>query len=49
VVPNGIPLSKNHHAAFDARLIGIDPTIGCTCQTDCSDGWIGPMLEVLKS
>jgi len=24
VVPNGIPLSKIHHAAFDAHLIGID-------------------------
>ena len=25
IVPNGIPLSKIHHAAFDANLIGIDP------------------------
>ena len=25
VVPNGLPLSKIHHAAFDAHLIGIDP------------------------
>jgi putative restriction endonuclease len=25
VVPNGITLSKIHHAAFDAHLIGIDP------------------------
>jgi putative restriction endonuclease len=25
VVRNGIPLSKIHHAAFDAHLIGIDP------------------------
>jgi putative restriction endonuclease len=25
VVQNGIPLSKIHHAAFDANLIGIDP------------------------
>jgi putative restriction endonuclease len=25
VVPNGLPLSKIHHAAFDANLIGIDP------------------------
>jgi putative restriction endonuclease len=25
VVPNGPPLSKVHHAAFDANLIGIDP------------------------
>jgi putative restriction endonuclease len=25
IVANGIPLSKIHHAAFDAHLIGIDP------------------------
>jgi putative restriction endonuclease len=25
VVPNGVPLSKMHHAAFDAHLIGINP------------------------
>jgi hypothetical protein len=25
VIPNGIPLLKIHHAAFDAHLIGIDP------------------------
>lgn len=25
IVPNGIPLSKIHHAVFDAHLIGIDP------------------------
>ena len=25
IVPNGIPLSKIYHAAFDAHLIGIDP------------------------
>jgi putative restriction endonuclease len=25
VVTNGLPLSKLHHAAFDANLIGIDP------------------------
>jgi putative restriction endonuclease len=24
IVPNGLPLSKVHHAAFDANLIGID-------------------------
>jgi putative restriction endonuclease len=25
MVPNGVPLSKIRHAAFDAHLIGIDP------------------------
>jgi putative restriction endonuclease len=27
VVSNGLPLSKMHHAAFDANLIGIDPDL----------------------
>ena len=31
VVPNGIPLSKIHHAAFDAHLIGIDPGLSAAC------------------
>jgi putative restriction endonuclease len=31
VVPNGIPLSKIHHAAFDAHLIGIDPDYRVAC------------------
>jgi putative restriction endonuclease len=25
VISNGLPLTKLHHAAFDAHLIGIDP------------------------
>ena len=25
VISNGVPLTKIHHAAFDAHLIGIDP------------------------
>jgi hypothetical protein len=25
IVSNGLPLTKLHHAAFDAQLIGIDP------------------------
>lgn len=48
VVPNGLPLSKIHHAAFDAHLIGIDADYRLhvserlLCQKD------GPMLEALK-
>ena len=48
VVPNGIPLSKIHHAAFDAHLVGIDPDYRLhvaerlLVQTD------GPMLKALK-
>ncbi|MHB1565227.1 MAG: HNH endonuclease [Acidiferrobacter sp.] len=48
VVPNGILLSKIHHAAFDAHLIGIDPDYKLHV-SDCllvqNDG---PMLEALK-
>lgn len=48
IVPNGIPLSKIHHAAFDAHLIGIDPD----CHLHVSDRLLnqndGPMLEALK-
>lgn len=48
VVPNGIPLSKIHHAAFDAHLIGIDPDF----RLHVSDRLLvqndGPMLESLK-
>ncbi len=48
VVPNGLPLSKIHHAAFDSHLIGIDPDYRLhiserlLCQSD------GPVLEALK-
>jgi putative restriction endonuclease len=35
VVPNGIQLSKIHHAAFDAHLIGIDPDYGCMFPKGC--------------
>lgn len=48
VVPNGLPLSKIHHAAFDAHLIGIDPDR----QIHVSDRLLvqhdGPILESLK-
>lgn len=45
IVPNGLPLSKVHHAAFDANLIGIDPDF----QVHVSDALLsindGPMFE----
>lgn len=48
VVQNGIPLSKIHHAAFDAHLIGID----ADCGIHVSDRLLlqkdGPILEALK-
>jgi putative restriction endonuclease len=48
VVPNGIPLSKIHHAAFDAHLIGIDPDYLLHVAEKLLGQKDGPMLEALK-
>jgi putative restriction endonuclease len=48
VVSNGIPLSKIHHAAFDAHLIGIDPDYRLHVSPRLLAQKDGPMLEVLK-
>lgn len=48
VVPNGIPLSKIHHAAFDAHLIGIDPDYQLHVSKRLLGQTDGPMLEALK-
>jgi putative restriction endonuclease len=48
VVPNGIPLSKTHHAAFDAHLIGIDPDFRVHVSARLLDLNDGPMLDALK-
>ena len=48
VVPNGIPLSKIHHAAFDAHLIGIDPDYRLHVSERLRIQKDGPMLEALK-
>ncbi len=48
VVPNGIPLSKIHHAAFDAHLIGIDPDYRLHVSDRLLGQKDGPMLEALK-
>lgn len=48
IVPNGIPLSKIHHAAFDAHLIGIDPDYRLHVSDRLLDQNDGPMLEALK-
>lgn len=47
-VPNGIPLSKIHHAAFDAHLIGIDPDYRVHVAERLRSQNDGPMLEALK-
>ena len=48
IVPNGIPLSKIHHAAFDAHLIGIDPDYRLHVSDRLLDQNDGPMLNALK-
>lgn len=48
VVPNGIPLTKIHHAAFDAHLIGIDPDYKLHVSDRLLGQNDGPMLEALK-
>lgn len=48
IVPNGIPLSKIHHAAFDAHLIGIDPDFRLHVSQRLLRQTDGPMLEALK-
>ena len=48
VVPNGLPLSKIHHAAFDAYLIGIDPDYRVHVSDRLLEQHDGKMLEALK-
>jgi putative restriction endonuclease len=48
VVSIGIPLSKIHHAAFDAHLIGIDPDYRLHVSDRLLTQNDGPMLDALK-
>jgi putative restriction endonuclease len=48
IVRNGIPLSKIHHAAFDAHLIGIDADFGIHVSERLLDLRDGPTLEALR-
>jgi putative restriction endonuclease len=48
IVPNGLPLSKIHHAAFDAHLIGIDPEYRIHVSERLLSRRDGPLLEALK-
>jgi putative restriction endonuclease len=49
VIPNGIPLSKLHHAAFDAHLIGIDPDYRVHVSERLLDQHDGPILQALTA
>jgi len=48
LVENGIPLSKIHHAAFDAHLLGIDADYRIHVSDRLLIQRDGPMLESLK-
>lgn len=45
IVPNGLPLSKLHHAAYDAHLIGIDADGVVHVSERLLDMHDGPLLE----
>jgi putative restriction endonuclease len=45
VVRNGLALCKIHHAAFDARIVGIRPDLGVEVRPDLLAEIDGPMLR----
>src|SRR5262249_55753263 len=49
IISNGLPMSKIHHAAFDAHLIGIDPDRRIHVSDRLLELKDGPMLEALKA
>ena len=49
IVPNGLPLSKLHHAAFDAHLIGVDPDYRIHVSRKLLVQRDGPTLEAMKA
>jgi putative restriction endonuclease len=50
IIPNGLPLTKIHHAAFDANLIGIDADFRIHVADRLLEIHDGPFLELgLKS
>ena len=46
IISNGLPLSKTHHAAFDAHLIGVDPDYQIHVSDRLLDLHDGPFLEL---
>jgi putative restriction endonuclease len=50
IIPNGLPLTKIHHAAFDANLVGIDADFRIHVADRLLEIHDGPFLELgLKS
>jgi putative restriction endonuclease len=52
VIPNGLPLTKVHHAAYDAKLIGIDADgvvhVSGRLMADCSDQILEKAVTAMK-
>ena len=48
VIPNGLPLSKIHHAAFDSHLLGIDPDYRMHVSDRLLEKEDGPLLDSMK-
>ena len=48
-VTNGIAMSRLHHQAFDAGLMGISPDLEIVLSKNVLDSLDGPLLEALKS
>jgi putative restriction endonuclease len=46
IIPNGLPLTKLHHAAFDSNLIGIDPDYRIHVSDRLLEIHDGPFLEL---
>jgi putative restriction endonuclease len=46
IVSNGLPLTKIHHAAFDANLIGVDPDFRVHVSDRLLEIHDGPFLEL---
>jgi putative restriction endonuclease len=46
IISNGLPLTKLHHAAFDAHLIGIDPDYRIHVSDRLLESHDGPFLEL---
>jgi putative restriction endonuclease len=46
IVSNGLPLTKIHHAAFDAHLIGVDPDFRIQVSYRLLEIHDGPFLEL---
>jgi putative restriction endonuclease len=46
IVSNGLPLTKIHHSAFDADLIGIDPDYRIHVSDRLLEIHDGPFLEL---